>query len=301
MKLEINEKKILILGAQGNLGSQIVREMQLDSKAVISWTREDCDLCDLYEVETKIRKLAPDIIINTVAYNNVDACEKDLKEQSKAILLNIELVGCLAQICNKMNIKLIHFSTNYVFSGNKESYTEYDEPDPINFYGLTKALGEKLILSKVGSGLNACVIRVSNLFGPRGNSVNSKESFFDVIRNAAHKNSCLSVVNDEICCFTYTKDIAKQLVNRINDENFQGIYHWVNSGPASWYEATQAYFELLKYSNTLKPIEGSAYGRPAKRPASAILCATRSSALRHYKLALQEYINDSAVTSSQNE
>lgn len=131
--------KNLLLGAQGNLGSQLLKALSPDE--VIPWTRQDCDLTDLNAVAANIQQLQPTVVINTAAYNNVDACEKNLAEQQKAIILNVLLVDCLADICQKINAKLVQFSSNYVFSGEQVDYQENDQPDPINFYGLTKQLG----------------------------------------------------------------------------------------------------------------------------------------------------------------
>lgn len=290
-----SEIKILVLGSNGNLGSQIVRELQ--SKYVgkfFSWTRADCDLTNLTELETKISKLHPTMIINTVAYNDVDACEHNIEEQKKAIILNVKLVECLAYLCQELKIKLIHFSTNYVFSGTQSSYTEFDKPSPINFYGLTKLLGEESIIERIENGLNGCIIRVSNLFGPCGTSKNSKPSFFESINKAAKKKDSLTIVADERCCFTYTRDVARTLIASLEDRNFKGIYHFVNSGPLSWYEAATIYFKLINAPVFLQPIDGASYGREAKRPSSAILIPTRSKPMRNFQLALKEYIEESS-------
>ena len=133
------EKPILILGANGNLGSQIT--IQLKEKfdnCVIAWTRKDCDVMDTDTLREKIVDLNPSIIINTVAYNNVDAAEAEENEQKKAIMLNETLVEILAEIAYDIQTKLIHFSTNYIFSGQTDEYIETDIGEPVNFYGLTK-------------------------------------------------------------------------------------------------------------------------------------------------------------------
>ena len=119
--------KILVLGANGNLGTSLVPKLiETNKYEVVPFTRRDCNVMDLKDLKEKIEKVSPDVIINTVAYNKVDACENDLKEQELAIALNMRLPKNLALICEERNIKLIHFSTNYVFSGEKETYTEFD-------------------------------------------------------------------------------------------------------------------------------------------------------------------------------
>ena len=285
--------RILMLGSHGNLGSQIVRELKIHGAGELyPWTRADCDLTDLNRLETKIADLHPTVIINTAAYNDVDACEHRISEQKKAIMLNVRLVDCLARLCQESKIKLIHFSTNYVFSGTKRYYTEYDQPSPINFYGLTKQLGEESIIERMKDGLNGCVIRVSNLFGPCGMSRNSKPSFFEAISKAAKKNGALNVVADERGCFAYTKDVARALAASFEDEMFSGIYHFVNADPMSWYEAAALYFNLMDVPVSLRPVDGSSYGREAPRPGSAVLVSTRSETLRSVQFALQEYLEE---------
>lgn len=290
---ENKEIKTLVLGANGNLGSQIVRELQSSCCCPFyAWTRADCDLTDLSDMKKKINELHPTVIVNTVAYNNVDACEHNIEEQKKAINLNVKLVECLAELCQDARIKLIHFSTNYVFSGNQTSYDEFDKPSPINFYGLTKLMGEESIINRLKYELSGCIIRVSNLFGPCGTSVRSKPNFFDLIYQAAKRDNQLSVVCDERCCFTYTRDVARTLIEKISDTNFNGIYHFVNTNPLSWYEAAEIYFKLLNIPVHLQPVSKSQYTREAKRPNSAILVSTRSKPMREFKLALQEYIDE---------
>lgn len=141
------------------------------------------------------------------------------------------------------------------------------------------------------TGLDALIIRISNLFGPQGTSVASKPSFFEAIGKAAETRDHLEVVDDERCCFTYTKDIAKAVAELLMDEKAAGIYHIVNSGPATWYEAAQLYFELIGKTIPLIPVAGESFKRPAKRPASAVLKAERKTPeMRSFKEALVEYI-----------
>lgn len=294
-------QKVLILGSQGNLGTQILEELTIRSYAnVIAWTRKDCDLCDFSTLEEKITQISPSIVINTVAYNNVDACEKELSEQRKAITLNINLVDCLSRICKKIDCKFMHFSSNYVFSGHSESYVEKDTTTPVNFYGLTKQIGEDLMLTQIDSGLDGILIRVSNLFGPLGSGASSKPSFFDIILNATKKEKTLDIVDDEKCCFTYTKDVAVYVLDLIeHPKNIQGIYHIVNRGATTWYEAASMFFEKININVDLNPILGELLKRPAIRPKSAILIDTKKiKDMRLFEDALDDYISTMRVKNS---
>lgn len=291
-------KKILLLGSQGNLGSQVkyVIESQLKkSFELIAWTRRDCDVTNFLELEKKFKEINPDVVINTIAYNNVDGCESDLSEQEKAIILNVRLVEYLATLCLNNKCQLVTFSSNYVFSGKKESYTEFDTPDPINFYGLTKKMGEDVVLEHIKRGLTASVIRVANLFGPAGLGKSSKPSFFDIIISVSENKDMIEVVDDELCCFTYTKDIALELPQfLLYPEKMAGIHHIINSGNAkSWYRATLELFRILnKTEIKVTPVRGEKFNRKALRPRSAVLEVTKecSPKLRSFSEALISYL-----------
>lgn len=285
------EKPILIFGSNGNLGTQLVSN--LESKyigAVVPLTRKDCDVMDIENVEKKIIDIKPSVVINAVAYNNVDACEKNIEEQRKAIKLNVSFVECLASICQRVNAKLIHFSTNYVFSRNENEYIEKDVASPVNFYGLTKLMGEQAILKRLDTGLDASVIRISNLFGPCGNGKDCKPSFFDVIYKVAKEKGSLNVINDEYNCFTYTIDVAKRVTELLEKDNFKGVFHFVNNEPMTWYEAACIYFELLGEQININPTKSEEYQRIAKRPTRAVMKSTRIPPLRGFKEAMKDYI-----------
>lgn len=293
MSVVINEERpILILGAGGNLGSQLVIEMTKKyGKSVVPWTRKECDVLNFGEVECGILRINPSVVINAVAYNGVDACEHNIEEQEVAIKINVLFVEHLARVCSEIGAKLIHFSTNYVFSGNANEYLENAECGPVNFYGLTKKMGEDAIVRRLTGGLNGCIVRVSNLFGPKGNSRGTKPSFFDSILKASGDSEKIQVIDDEISCFTYTIDVAKNLVRYIDEPDFIGIYHFVNSNPLSWYEAAEMYFKLINNPVTIQPVSGERFAREAKRPRTAILKSTRVAPMRGIEEAITEYVD----------
>lgn len=293
MKRNFKDMKILVLGAKGNLGSQLVEVFsRKKNDMVIAWSRNECDVTDVGSLFSKIKQLMPDVIINTVAYNNVDGCENKIKEQEKAVNLNVTLVDRLAIISLEIGCKLIHFSTNYVFSGESPSYNEEAEPSPINFYGLTKAMGEKVISNRLEDGLDACIIRVSNLFGKKALSDSSKPCFFDIMLNRSKMSDYLNVIDDEYNCFTYTKDVANMIADMVDKKDFNGIYHVVNSNSVSWYEAACYYFSFCGIDVDIRPINSSKFNRVAKRPKTAILKANRCLYLRDFKEALKDYCQE---------
>lgn len=289
--------KVLLFGANGNLGSMI-KKYSFASKSeieLISWTREDGNVTQFDLVKEKLLQIKPNVVINTIAYNGVDACEDDEKEQENAKKLNIDFIRLLCEVCLEINAQLVTFSTNYVFSGKKEYYVESDLTDPINFYGYTKKMGEEIVTEYIQKGLTASILRVANLFGENEVGKSSKKNFFDAIIEASIKQKKLHVVDDEKCCFTYTKDVAKVIetfVNRPND--MKGIHHVINSGEANtWYQATKILFDKLDIHVDVEPINGLELARKAKRPRSAVLKVTNSNTpiLRDFNQALDEYIN----------
>lgn len=284
---------ILVLGAQGNLGTCIVDELKKINKwEVIPWGRNNCDLLDEQALVENILRLSPNVIINTVAYNNVDECERSIFEQESAISLNVVLVDRLAKLAFRIGAKFIHFSTNYVFEGNRQYYSEYDSPHPVNFYGLTKYMGEKCVEDAIQMGLDACILRLSNLFGLPGTGNSCKPYFFQVMERVAKNKEYIQCISDEVSCFTYTRDVAERLVLMMDRSDFSGVYHFVNSTPLSWYEAIRRYFSLTGNPIEVKPISRNDFVRKAPRPQTAVLISTRMEPMRSFDEALKAYMEE---------
>ncbi len=288
-------KKVLILGAKGNLGTQLVKVFQ-NNYQVLAWDREELDFLNFEKLAKKIRAEKPEIIINAVAYNNVDACEEDIKELDLAYKLNRDLPKNLAQIAVGIKAKLVHFSTDYVFGGevDQKFYNEKDSPSPIQSYGETKYAGEKEIarIKVKNKNLKYFLIRTSKLFGPKGESEFAKASFFDVMLNLAKTKDQLDVVNEEWSCFTYTFDLAQATKTILKKNYNSGIYHIVNDGAVSWYESVIELFKIQNIEIKVNPVGSDKFPRPAKRPMSSILQNTRFPKLRNYTEALAEYLKN---------
>ncbi|HEB01582.1 MAG TPA: NAD(P)-dependent oxidoreductase, partial [Candidatus Portnoybacteria bacterium] len=176
------ENKTLILGVQGQLGSELSKIFP----QAIAWDKDNLDITDRRQVETKISQLKPDLVINAAAYTKVDDCEKN---RELALKVNGQAVGYLAETCRKKQIILVHFSTDYVFSGDKpEGYKEDDRPGPpINVYGESKLLGERLLQKNCQKYY---LIRTAWLFGQTG------PNFVQAILKKASQGQSLEVVND---------------------------------------------------------------------------------------------------------
>lgn len=305
-------KKILIIGSKGMLGQELVKTFKKDSDyKVISWDREDIDIANEKEATKKISIINPAIIINAAAYNAVDKCEEDKKEFELAKKINGLAPGYLAKAAKKNKAALVHYSTDYIFSGEPEipeptgcthscatcglhegfqpeiGFCEDDKPDPINKYGETKLMGEKEIQKNLK---NYYIIRLSKLFGKPAVSETAKRSFFDVMLELGKKNKEIKAVDEETSCFTYASDLAKKTKEIVDSQKPFGIYHVTNSGPCTWYEACMELYKLAKIKTKVTPVSGEAFPRPAKRPFYSALINTKLNPMRSYKEALREYL-----------
>lgn len=284
--------KVLIIGARGNLGSQLFNRLG-NMYRLVAWDREDIDITDKPEVRKKILAIKPHIIINAAAYNSVDKCEEDDQEFELAKKLNGVAVGYLADVALELGAIFIHYSTNYVFSGENESgYQEDDEPRPISRYAESKLMGEKEVLKRKDRGLKYYLIRSSKLFGPKGKSRLTKPSFFDIMLRLAKEKDSVDLVDEEVSNFTYTPDLAQATEELIAGKYEWGIYHIVNQGAVTWYQAAQELFKLANVKVQVRPVSGDKFPRPAPRPAFAKLINTKLPHLRHYRSALKAYLNN---------
>ncbi len=219
--------KIVILGTGGRLGAALVCEYG-DEYDVTGFNHAQLDLSNLDDVREKLRALSFDVLINAAAFTNVDLCET---ERDRAFMINGEAPGVLAEICREKGAKLIHFSTDYVFDGEKRApYTEEDEAKPISVYGASKLAGEKNVLAADGGHL---VVRVSWVFGP------DRPSFVDSMVKHAQEHEKVDAIADKFSAPTYTLDIAEMLPRFFNRESAGGVLHFANAGECSWQQYAQ--------------------------------------------------------------
>ncbi len=285
--------RVIILGSNGNLGRQLFQVFCKEKEyEVIGWDKEDVDISDKELTLNKIKEVDPDIIINAAAYNAVDKCEESEQEFEKAKLINGKAVGFLADAALESNTILIHFSSDYVFSGDKkEGYVENDKTGPVNKYGKTKRMGEEELISRSGTGLAWYLVRTSKLFGPVSDSQQAKKNFFDkVLELSEEREEFKMVYNEEISCFTYTPDLADKVKELIKDKKSYGIYHITGSGAVSWYQAARELFKIKDNNEiNLNPVSSIDFNRQAKRPKYSILINTKLEPLRNWLEALREY------------
>jgi len=219
--------KIVILGAGGRLGAALMREYQ-GKYNIAGFNHADLDLAKLNDVRAKLGSMNFDVLINAAAFTNVDACET---ERDRAFLVNAETPGVLAEICNARDAKLIHFSTDYVFDGQKRvPYTEEDQANPISSYGESKLAGERRVLATDNGHL---VVRVSWVFGP------DRPSFIDAMIKRAQQDEKIDAISDKFSTPTYTHDVAAALPYFFDHSGKGGILHFANAGKCSWQEYAQ--------------------------------------------------------------
>ena len=254
--------KILVTGCNGQLGSSLRREIENDPDIEAVYT--DYDTLDITDREAVDRFLGDhkfDIIVNCAAYTAVDKAETD---EILCSALNTGAVGNLGESAVKTGAKVIHISTDYVFSGQGfRPYEENDEPYPQGIYGRTKLEGEALLTSFCQ---NAMIIRTAWLYSEFG------KNFVKTMLSLAESRPEINVVADQIGTPTYAGDLAAAIHAIIRHDNWiPGIYHFTDEGVASWYDFTKAIFEIGGKNVTVNPIPTSAYPTPAKRPLYSVL------------------------------
>ena len=219
--------KIVILGAGGRLGAALMREYR-EKYDLAGFNHAQLDLANLDDVRRKLGAMNFDVLINAAAFTNVDACET---ERDRAFRINAEAPGILGEICNEKDARLIHFSTDYVFDGEKRApYTEEDQANPISAYGESKLGGEKNVLA---AGDGHLVVRVSWVFGP------DRPSFVDAMIKRAQQDEKIDAISDKFSTPTYTHDIAHMLLQFFDREIAGGILHLANAGKCSGQEYAQ--------------------------------------------------------------
>jgi len=246
--------KFLITGANGQLAKEFIKFFEQNNKDFVALSKQQLDITDFNKVLECIKEIKPDAIINCAAYNLVDNAEID---DTPALKVNFEGVKNLATVCRDKNIFLVHFSTDYVFDGEKEGlYVEEDVPNPINKYGKSKLLGENFIKENLEKFL---VFRISWLYGE------GKQNFLYKLVQWTKTQQYLKIACDEFSVPTSTKTVVEVTIKAV-EKNLYGLYHLVNSGYASRYELAKKIFEIKGINKFIYPIYQKDFNLPAKRP-----------------------------------
>ena len=262
--------KTLILGSNGQLGSDLVKICKQEDINHIPVTRNEFDaLHD--DLASKLLIHKPDYIINCIATTNVDGCED---ASLLAFNINTDFVYGLAKFCSENNITLIHISTDYVFDGSKNTpYLETDSPNPQNIYGISKYAGE---LTVKAYATKYFVFRVSSLFGRAGAS-GKGGNFITTMKRLGQERDSITVIADQITNPTATLDIARCIIHFIKNQiKDYGIYNCVSSNSCSWFEFAQAIFEKAGLDkDKVLPVNFASYKFIASRPKYSVLSTAK--------------------------
>jgi len=275
--------KILLLGSNGQLGSDVVRVFKDSKIELITFRRDNFDA-----LKDKIEFPKVNYIINCISYHKTDECE-DFPE--KSFKINSSLVYKLAKYCEANDITLFHISTDYVFDGFKNSpYNEEDVPNPLNIYGLSKFAGEKAIQNYLNKYF---IFRVSSLFGEAGAS-GKGGNFVETMINLAKKGTPLKIIADQYMVPTHTLDIARVIKFFIENQiDEYGIYHVVSDGSCSWYDFTKEIFNQIGSNYNIEKTTYIEYRTKAVRPKYSVLYnrkLLKYYKMPHWKKALNEYL-----------
>ncbi|HHQ44662.1 MAG TPA: dTDP-4-dehydrorhamnose reductase [Candidatus Altiarchaeales archaeon] len=276
--------KILIIGSNGQLGSDLMNTFQ---NQAIGYTHKDIEITNLDSVTKAIGHEAPDIVINTAAYHNTDECEDDPEKT-----FSVNTIGAynIAKACRKTGSKTVYISTDYVFDGSKKTpYTEEDTVNPLNIYGASKVAGEQVtrILNP-----RHYIIRCSGLYGLT--TSRKGHNFPDLMIKLGKKRDELKVVKDEVLTPTYTKDLSEKIKELVETE-YHGTYHLTNTGFCSWYDFAEKVLEEMEIQTNLKPAGPDDFPKKAARPKySALdnknLRKTGIKEMRSWQDALRDYL-----------
>ena len=282
--------RIIVLGAGGRLGTALARDYAAENE-VLAWGRQDADLSDPERVASMVRAAKPDVVINSAAMTNVDECEK---ERAKSELVNATAPGSVAKAATEMGARLIHISTDYVFSGERTApYSEDDEPAPVSWYGETKLAGERAVME---ADDRHAVVRVSWVFGP------DRDSFVDKALQTAMRGEPVKAVADKWSSPSYTADIGAALKVLLDAQAPGGVYHVCNSGVCTWLDwAAQAIAVaeqegLLEEGQVVEPLRlADISAMVARRPVHSSMTCRRIEALlgrpmRLWREAVADYV-----------
>jgi dTDP-4-dehydrorhamnose reductase len=288
--------KILITGDKGQLGTELKRVLsrgrselgnlpaELKSSQVAGFDIDGLDIANQDAVNAFVGDLKPEAIINCAAYTNVDRCESDADAAMKA---NAVGPRNLAVAAEEVGAKLIHISTDYVFSGDDLApQIEWNIPNPQSIYGYSKLLGEQYVRQFCRRSF---VVRTAWLYGYTGNN------FVKTILKAARETGKVKVVNDQRGNPTNAADLAHHLLKLAATEGY-GLYHCTNNGECSRYEFASEFLRLSGLEYTITPCTTAEYPHPARRPAyssldNRMLCVTVGDEMRSWQEAIASYMN----------
>jgi len=278
--------KYLIIGKHGQLTKEFQRLLFSKGEEYIALSHEEADVRDYVKLKRVFEAYKPSVVINCSAYNQVDKAESDYEEAMKVNALG---PYNLALLCREYGSFLVHYSTDYVFDGSKSEglYTEADEPNPVNKYGLSKLLGERFAMQ---TAHNMLLLRVSWVFGE------GTQNFIYKVLSWSKECEVLQVSADEVSVPTWARRIALVSYEAIN-RGLAGLYHVVSSGYASRYEWAKQVLKLCHKENLVVPVPADSFNLPARRPKFSAMSNERISTelgirIPNWESDLEEYLRE---------
>jgi len=287
--------KILVLGANGQLGSDVMKlsltHPYADFFEVKPFYRKDIDITIVESIGSILANQDFDVLLNCTSYNKTEQAEHDAQ---LAILTNAHAVGEMAKVCQNKGARFFHISTDYVFGGEEHvvPITESARPAPLNVYGMSKLLGEMLARKM---HLDVTIFRVASLFGIAGSS-GKGGNFVETMLRLAKERGHLKVISDQIMSPTATLDIADWIFKFLRANGPAGVYHATNTGQASWYEFAREIVEMVGIPAKVEPISAAEFPTIAMRPAFSVLSNQKLAKIigeiRPWQEALKTYLNN---------
>ena len=280
--------RILLIGAAGQLAQDLRPVLERRGHEVVALTHEQLEICSAEAVARSMADARPQWVINTAAFHRVDDCEE---QAEKAFAVNVMGVRNLAQAAEQAGAALAHFSTDYVFGGEKRTpYQESDLPQPLSIYAMSKLAGEFAARRYCSRHF---VIRTCGLYG-MGGSRSKGGNFVETMLRLASQKKTIRVVADQVITPTATADLAERVVSLLESERY-GLYHMTSAGQCSWHEFAAEIFRRANVNADLQPTDSQSFGAKARRPAYSVLdnCQLRAAGIaefRPWQEALADYL-----------
>lgn len=288
--------RVMIVGAGGQLGSDLVEVLRESKDEVVPLTRRDLDVTEPLALREKLAEHLPDVIVNCSVYHPVDECES---HPERSFAVNATAVRELGLAAKERNAAVVHFSSDYVFDGELgRPYSEDDGTTPVSVFGVSKVAGEQLLRAVLPRHF---IIRTSGLYGLVGSRV-KRGNFVETMLRLGGQNGKVRVVNDLRMAQTNTHNVAKQVLSLIRTEHY-GTYHASDHGDYSWYEFALKIFEYSRIDVKVTPVSWRDMPSVAPRPRYSVLENRRLMALgldlmQPIDVALQVYLRSREVVSA---
>ncbi len=276
-------QKVLITGANGQLGKELVELFTEKGFEVYGFGRDKMDITNQAQVQEVISTLKPNIILHSAAHTQVDLAES---EPEQAFSINAYGTRNVAVAAEAVGAKLVYVSTDYVFDGTAdEPYNEFSPTSPLGVYGKSKLAGEQFVRDLHSKFF---IVRTSWVYGKHG------ANFVKTMLKLGEEREELSVVADQRGCPTYTLDLAHVILELVDTKAY-GVYHVSNSGSCSWYEFAKEIFEISEMKVQINPCTTADFHRPAARPANSVfehmsIKLNNFTPIRHWREALSSFL-----------